>query len=238
MNKEEFKFGLLLSFHEQFSQNQNNHQKLFIQFASILLTVIIGFGYTLFNFTTTGKSELNSNVGIFEFSAAFVVSELIATIGIALICNLALGFRRDQMVLSRIRTLADSIPEINDKENKVFPISYNPLINYYNKFIKNNKKVFLDWMPDFHSIFTCAFIVIQFLLICVYLIKLALNNYLSDYGDHNIFNYPALISILGFISFIFSFMIIRYFQKKMKSIYLKNGMQDLIDERYNNGKST
>ena len=36
---------IVISFHEQFAQNQNHHQKLFLQVLLVLLSVLAGFGY-------------------------------------------------------------------------------------------------------------------------------------------------------------------------------------------------
>jgi hypothetical protein len=43
--KEEYKQELVKSFHQQFAENQNNHQSTFIQLLSIIITVIVGFGF-------------------------------------------------------------------------------------------------------------------------------------------------------------------------------------------------
>jgi len=119
MKEEKFKFELMKSFHEQFAQNQNHHQNLFIQVVSILLTVIIGFGYTLFNFKATGESNNNSTIGLFEFTCAFAISEIILSLGIALVSNMALGYRRDQLMNTRIREAAKiTVDSETDKENK------------------------------------------------------------------------------------------------------------------------
>ena len=43
--KSKFAEQLALSFHEQFAQNQNHHQRMFVQVLAVLITVLVGFGY-------------------------------------------------------------------------------------------------------------------------------------------------------------------------------------------------
>jgi hypothetical protein len=234
--KEKMQFELLKTFHEQFAQNQNHHQNLFIQVVSILLTVIIGFGYTLFNFKSTGDNPSFSDIGLFEFTGAFIVSEIILTLGIALVSNMALGFRRDQFINAKIREYM-KVTESNDQGSlNIFPESYNPLKNYYNKFIVNNKALGLDWMPNFHFIFTTILIVMQFLLVIIYLSKLSLNQYFQSKSYFG-FQYYSLLSIVGFFSVLFSLFLLKYFHRKLRAFYLVNGMQELINNRYNNGNT-
>jgi len=244
MKEEKFKFELMKSFHEQFAQNQNHHQNLFIQVVSILLTVIIGFGYTLFNFKATGESNNNSTIGLFEFTCAFAISEIILSLGIALVSNMALGYRRDQLMNTRIREAAKiTVDSETDKENKnevekvnykIFASSYNPMKNYFNKVYNENKSMRIDWMPNFHIIFSITIITIQFLVVLIYFTKLAIANFLK-YSENSIFDYSSLISIVGIVSCCFSFWLIHHFHNTLRKFYLNNGMQDLINNRYSNG---
>ena len=240
MSIEDFRHDLLKSFHTQFAQNQNHHQNLFIQVVSILLTVIIGFGYTLFNFKSTGYSPNISTIGIFEFSAAFTISELILTLGIAIVSNMAMGYRRDQLMNTKIREAAnltaDSASSPSEKnEFNIFAISYNPMKNYYDKHFNKNKRMFFDWMPNFHVIFSITFLVIQFLIILIYFTKLSINKYLM-FHINNYFDFYSLICVIGIILAVISYWIINHFHKKLELFYLNNGMQELIDNRYSNGK--
>ena len=45
MNDNDIGRELITSFHTQSTQNQNHHQLLFLQVLTVLLTVLIGFGY-------------------------------------------------------------------------------------------------------------------------------------------------------------------------------------------------
>jgi len=235
MKEEEFKFELMKSFHEQFAQNQNHHQNLFIQVVSILLTVIIGFGYTLFNFKATGESNNNSTIGLFEFTCAFAISEIILSLGIALVSNMALGYRRDQLMNTRIREAAKITVDTATKvDDKIFASSYNPMKNYYNKFYNKNKSMRIDWMPNFHLIFSITIITIEFLVVLIYFTKLGLNSFIEVHPN-NTFDYSSLISIIGVFFCFFSFWLIHHFHKTLNKFYLDNGMQDLINNRYSNG---
>lgn len=238
MMKEDFKYELMKSFHEQFAQNQNHHQNLFIQVVSILLTVVIGFGYTLYNFRITGSGceKSASSLGVLEFTAAFTISEVILTLGVALVSNMALGFRRDQLMNTKIREAAGLTVDSTNKEKiEIFAKSYNPMKNYFEKVWINNKKIILDWMPNFHIIFSVALITVQSLLIIVYFIKLSFNGYLENHGA-NSFEYSSLLSIIGISATLFSIIIIRIFHNKLNRFYLINGMRDLIANRYSNEK--
>ena len=235
MSIEEFRYDLLKSFHTQFAQNQNHHQNLFIQVVSILLTVIIGFGYTLFNFKSTGYSPNFSTIGIFEFSVAFTISELILTLGVAIVSNMAMGYRRDQLMNAKIREAAnitaDSANNPSEKnEFKIFAISYNPMKNYHDKHFSKNRRMFFDWMPNFHVIFSITFLVIQFLIILIYFAKLSINKYLM-FHINNYFDFYSLICAIGIFFAVFSYWIIIHFHKKLETFYRINGMQELIDKK-------
>ncbi len=106
MDKEKFKVDILKLFNEQFAQNQNNHQNLFIQVVSILLTVLVGFGFALVSFGQN-KPDSAVRIGILEFSAAFSTSEFMLLLGVSLISSLALGYRRDQLINAIIREKAE-----------------------------------------------------------------------------------------------------------------------------------
>ena len=233
--KETLKYDLLKTYNEQFAQNQNHHQLLFVQVVSILLTVIIGFGYSLYNFNISSSNNNYNISGIFDFTSALLISEGIMTLGIALICNMALGYRREQLINSFIR----EVPELffNDIEErdsftyKVYPASYNPLLNYESKM--NSKLIWFYWMPNFHSIFFFGFIVLQFLLLIVYPLKLSTLGYINNGG-----NLLLEILILFIISFLFPFLsifILNYFHHKIKKFYLVNGLQNKINNRYCHG---
>lgn len=133
MDKEQYKADILKSFNEQFAQNQNNHQNLFIQVVSILLTVLVGFGFALITFGQN-KPDSAVRIGILEFSAAFSTSEFILLLGVSLISSLALGYRRDQLINAIIREKAEVTDDSAKSEDwKVFPSSFNPSKGYKEK---------------------------------------------------------------------------------------------------------
>lgn len=230
MKEKELRYELMKSFHEQFAQNQNHHQNLFIQIVSILLTVIIGFGYTMYNFKSGNNG---TGIGIFEFTSAFVISEIILALGVALVSNMALGFRRDQLMNTRIREFAQITEDTAPDDAKIFSISYNPMKNYYDKTEKLNKKIVIDWMPNFHIIFSITLLTVQFILTIVYYFKI--NIYRSDMSNP-IYNFDSnsWFSAVGIIFIFLSIYIIRKFHEKLVLFYNKNGMQDLINKRYSN----
>ncbi|MCB0746066.1 MAG: hypothetical protein H6613_20765 [Ignavibacteriales bacterium] len=232
--KEIFKYDLLKTYNEQFAQNQNHHQILFIQVVSILLTVIIGFGYSLYNFKTSASNYNIDSVGIFEFSAALLISEGIITLGIAIVCNMALGYRREQLINSFIREVPDlffkTIKERETRKHKIFPISYNPVLSYYEKM--NSKFIKIYWMPNFHSIFFIGFIILQILLIVIYSLKLSLLGYLDG---NNMLYEILIIFIISVISPLFSYFVLSFFHSKIEKFYFNNGLLEKINNRYRDG---
>ena len=111
------------NFAEQFATNQNNHQNLFTQILSLLLTVIIGYGYV---YTGGGKFNVKElYVNEFVLACTFLVCSLIIFFGLILVCDLALGFRRDQYVVYKIRK-KNNLIDNQDPELSIFPESYNP----------------------------------------------------------------------------------------------------------------
>ena len=172
MDMSQYRIDILTSFNEQFAQNQNNHQNLFIQVVSILLTVVLGFGFALsvFGGSATDKGY---KIELLEFSVAFCAAESILLLGISLVSNMALGFRRDQLVNAVIREKA-RVTEDTATEGRwrIFPASYNPAKGYTQR--RNNKERFLclTWMPNFHVAFTSSLFGFQILIIGAYFAKL------------------------------------------------------------------
>jgi len=230
MKDEDFKYELLKSFHQQFAQNQNHNQNLFIQVLSILLTVMIGFGYTLFNFKV---SNLVSNgIGLFEFTIAFAISEFILLIGVALVSSMAVTYRREQLLNTKINETAQITEDTTSEKNyKIFPTSYNPMKNYYKK-VSENKKMFFDWMPDFHIIFSRMFLIIQLFLIFIYFTKIFTNSF-PGLTENIQFLYYSLFFVLGVLCFPLSLGIIKVYHNKLSKFYMGNGMQELKNNTRN-----
>ncbi|MDD2637037.1 MAG: hypothetical protein PHW82_16205, partial [Bacteroidales bacterium] len=172
----QYRKELTTSFHQQFAENQNNHQSAFIQFLSIILTVIIGFGIALLNFNETKALNTDYNFELFDFTLAFMIAEGILTLGFCLVVIYAYGFRRDQFVNAIIREKAKVTEDTGSIEWKIFPAAYNPAKSFKKKLKKNNRIYFLAWMPDFHSLFAVAFFVLQIILLFLFVIKCWENN--------------------------------------------------------------
>jgi hypothetical protein len=175
------------SFVEQFSINQNNHQSLFTKVLSLLLTVIIGFGYV---YTNGGKLEkLLQTQNEFLLVSSFMVATTIVFFGVVLVTNLALGYRRDQFVVDRIRRSSGLLCPGSNKS--IFPESYSPIVSLEQKkeiydnfkratrFVTRLKRytiiVYLwryidyrtNWMPNYHSIHFMVLSFLNFLLVAI-----------------------------------------------------------------------
>lgn len=148
--KNEIRAEIVKSFHEQFAQNQNHHQGLFLQVLAVLLTVITGFGYLYIHF---GASSADVIVTIGTIYISLVLSLYLLSLAIALIVNMALGFRRDQMVACNIRVKVGGMDVPNNEG--YFPTSFNPVkeCNCFN------------WMPEFYLIFFVALFLIKIVFV-------------------------------------------------------------------------
>jgi hypothetical protein len=219
MDKDQYKTDILKSFNEQFAQNQNNHQNLFIQVVSILLTVLVGFGFALVAFGGN-KPDSGMKIGILEFSAAFCTAEVMLLLGVSLISSLALGYRRDQLINAIIREKAEVTEDTAKTDKwKVFPASFNPSKRYKEKKRNKERYLFIKWMPNFHSIFTLSFVGFQVLLILIYLFKI--------FQEHLLFNGESVeirsivLGLLGVLSLVASVMVICSFHKYILRYYYK-----------------
>lgn len=213
-NIEIYKQDLVKSFHEQFAVNQNNHQSAFIQFLSIILSALFGFGYALLNFEND-KSELN--IELFEFTAIFLIVELVLVLGLALVMNYAYGFRRDQFVNTKIREKAGIIEDYENSYLAVFPNSF----NHQKTFNKLDKRNYFNWQPNFHIIFTFVFIAIQIAIFLVYLLKICKENLICNCEP---IDFPSLIVfVLCIIStIVISFIILKKYFNKIEKLYKTN----------------
>jgi hypothetical protein len=213
----DLKSEILKSFNVQFAVNQNNHQSLFIQFLSILLTVIIGFGVALILFGANNPKE-DYQVGLLEFTIAFCVSEGILFLGVALVSALALGFRRDQLINATIREKAMVTEDTATLDEwRVFPISFNPAKNYQMKMDAHEKLMWIKWMPNFHVIFAITLFAFQLFLVLAYLLKLIDRQQLFTSCPLDI---PSLI--LGILAIIFvcpSIPLVRMYHDKVRQDY-------------------
>lgn len=181
----ELKEELIKSFHEQFAQNQNHHQKLFFQILSVIVTVTVGYTYV---YTMGGKipsQELKPS--IFLISLALIISTIVLGLSLVLLSNMAYGFRRDQFVNNRIRKHAKLIH--NKKlSDDIFPKSYDPAWSFnrkqssysarLKKMSRFNRYTYgcwvwllmrLSWMPNFHNSLFFMLGLIQILLLVSYI---------------------------------------------------------------------
>jgi len=181
----ELKEQLINSFHEQFAQNQNHHQKLFFQILSVIVTVTVGYSYV---YTMGGKlpnPELKPS--IYLLSLALIISTIVLGLSLVLLCNMAYGFRRDQYVNNRIRKHAKLIHNENFKDD-IFPKSYDPAWSFNKKMDKYTIRLKgmnflvritygawvwilkrLSWMPNFHNSLFFMLALIQILLLISYI---------------------------------------------------------------------
>ena len=137
---------ILETLHTQFAVNQNHHQGIFIQLLIALLSLFGGFGYIYIHtnseiiYSQTFAQKLN---GIDSYSLSTLISTSVIVIAIltllnAILLNLGYGFRRDQYLNKIIREKY----LINGEYEKVFGKLYNPA-----------NKGYLDFLPNFYSIF-------------------------------------------------------------------------------------
>src|SRR5574341_1641957 len=143
---------IVKSFHEQFAQNQNHHQKLFLQVLTVLLTVLVGFGYI---YVRVNAESAELNVTIDSLYAFLALAMCLLSLGIALILNMALGFRRDQMVACNIRVKTGVMRIVDSEAEDFFPSTFNPV---------REKRGCFGWMPEFHKIFFSTLCVVKVLL--------------------------------------------------------------------------
>ena len=143
---------IVKSFHEQFAQNQNHHQNLFLQVLAVLLTVLGGFGYL---YIRVGVNSKDLNVTIETIYVFLALASYLLSLSIALISNMALGFRRDQLVACNIRVKSGVMAKNTDTEDDGYFIKeFNPV----------GKTRYLLWMPEFHVIFFASLLVVKMLL--------------------------------------------------------------------------
>ncbi len=157
MPEPETKDELLKSFHQQFAENQNHHQVVFIQFISAVFVVIIGY---VFVYTNTSSDAMFFNVtrdnvtgehiisySISDLIGSYFLAQIILTLLCSLTMNIGYGYRRDQNVNYNIRKY---YIEETIYTNIFGTKSFNP-----------TKKRLLDFLPEFNSIFVNAILIIQ-----------------------------------------------------------------------------
>ena len=198
LNKKTIGEDIIKSFHEQFAQNQNHHQKLFLQVLAVLLTVLVGFGYLYIraNVKSTEVKVTTETIYVFMLLSSYLLS-----LSIALISNMALGFRRDQLVACNIRVKTGTL--IVNSNDGYFIGDFNPV----------GKHKYLLWMPEFHIIFFFTLLIVKILLILSLLLS-------SDYNLIYSADPNTMITIsvfMSFFSFVVDFLVSLRYWKKWRS---------------------
>ncbi len=209
MSEEKSKLAekLAFSFHEQFAQNQNHHQRMFVQVLAVLITVLVGFGYALQN-GSSDSDKMHLNL----LYSSFVLSMVLLSLAIAWIVNMAYGFRRDQATTSRIRVLAHAMKARNSKEDDdaFFPLAYNP-------FGKPGITGLL-WMPGYHNIFCVALIAVKLILVLI-----VINQAFFGINPQEKNGFLSCVSIIVFVgSFYVDCHMLIHYRKKWKKFLQKN----------------
>lgn len=234
-NPSDLKKELLISFNQQFAENQNQHQQAFIQVLSVLLTVLIGYGYV---FTNGGKLDSETIVvKDFLLEIAFVIAITINGFGILLILNNAHGFRRDQFVVSKIRQQAGLISTGGGDTNLyIFPPTYDPKESYilknkeWLKFKQKNRitrwaqpfkwlHYSVSWMPNFYNILLLTLAIIHASILASFI--------LNPYDTFTLtFNYALnlhwyhLVAVLYWVmTTVYLINRVTYFRKRLEITY-------------------
>ena len=146
---------ILSSIHEQFAENQNHHQGLFIQLLIALFILFGGFGYVyVYTDSTIPYCQTSIQCGHFSNSILIAVGFIVSLVLLLLNCvilHLGYSFRRDQVINMKIRKY-----KLENYDN-IFGELYKP-----------TDKCFLQYLPDFYAIFFWAITILQFIVfICL-----------------------------------------------------------------------
>lgn len=145
---------IVISFHGQFAKNQNHHQNLFIQVLAVLLSVLVGLGYLYIRLDAESEEF---KITVATLNVFLPLATCLLSMAAALICAMAYGFRRDQLVSVNIRMMAKVMN--TGYRHDYFLDSFNPA---------RNKSV-TKWMPEFHKIFFISLLATKILLLFVVL---------------------------------------------------------------------
>lgn len=110
--EKEVKDQILISFHNQFSENQNHQQTIFLQFFSAILLSAVPFGIVFTNIDSEAEfwdatrdpqtTNITSYAAIHLIGAWFLIQIALITLS-AFTLKIAYSFRRDQKVVEAIR---------------------------------------------------------------------------------------------------------------------------------------
>lgn len=201
MSEEQNQFELLKSFHEQFAQNQNHHQNLFIRFLSAVFIVIVAYFIVFVNTQSTAKWHdlifmTNTNkiisYALWHLIGAYFIAHIIFIVMALMVVNMGYNFRRDQKVNTEIRK---KYLDDNTYDQVFGDRAFN---------VDNLK--FDDYLPGFHFIFYCSLLVLQCILFISLLVK----------SQSILTLCSCLSSLLYMLPIFFSIIIYPYYYRKFK----------------------
>jgi hypothetical protein len=207
-NKEE-KFELLSSFHQQFAENQNHLQTVFIQFISAVLVVLVGYGFVYTNMTAQAKfadlvkeGSVLKSYDILDLFGSYLIAQTILGLLVTLTANIGYSFRRDQFVNFNIRH-----HYLDKKEYEaIFGIrSYDPR----GKWLGN-------YLPEFNRMFIFAIYIIQLILFWSIL------TWLYSYGNFSFFGAHWCITFFIFFPQVWSVYVYLLYYHKYKYVCESN----------------
>lgn len=143
---------LLLKLHEQFSENQNHHQGLFIKILIALFALFGAFGYVLIN--AEGVKLLEKPTDSYPHITLVLVAILVS--GVLLFLNLFVlnngyAYRRDQYINQKIREKF-----LGDEYTEIFGGNY-----------KADNKCLNDYLPSFYNLFFGLIIIGQIFILFI-----------------------------------------------------------------------
>ncbi|MBK6914325.1 MAG: hypothetical protein IPH11_11975 [Ignavibacteriales bacterium] len=193
---EDKQFELLKTFHEQFAQNQNHHQNLFIKFLSAVFIVIAAYFIIYVNTQSFAKWHdstfvANSNeitsYAILHLIGAYFIAQIIFLIMLIVVTNMGYNFRRDQKVNRNIR-----IKYLNKEVYKEI---------FSDKAFNTDKLTLRDYLPGFHLIFSLSIYFLQVLLLITIIFKSKSIEDLWIYPTNVVFITPLIISPLIYFKY-------------------------------------
>lgn len=153
---------IVKTFNEQFAQNYNSHLTLFGTMLSYLGVVVVAYAYVFKEICTSASSNLPVDKD-FALTIIFLVVGTLLLSGAGLVAVLAAGFRRDQVVVTRIR---EQFGVVDDGKSAlpIFPKGYDPRNS-----IQAGKGAWLFWMTDVYIVLYIPFILTEVLLVLFHL---------------------------------------------------------------------
>jgi hypothetical protein len=209
-------------FLKQFAENQNHHQKLFIQFLSSVAIVIAAYAFVYTNTIgysgiTVGsklmKPELFTSIktedgsilsyGLIHLVIIYLFAQIILFILLCIILHMGYSYRRDQVVIYRIQ---HKLLGEKDFEATFGKASYNGL-----------QKSIIDYLPNFNSILFFALFIIQglmFMSVYVYFnncpqdqifFKNIFNNNVTFFHTKLSLCAPVALTLLAYIAYFYKY---------------------------------